>query len=294
MGLKLIKVLCVLVFTLGIVYCLLVRSAHLAMPHPFFQQDKRTLLIAHRGGAGLWPENTLYAFRKAAEMKVDMLEMDVRATADKELVVLHDSTLERTTNGKGAISSYKFTEIQSLDAGYNWSNDGGKTYPFRGQGIKIPRLEEVFTELPGIRFNIEIKPDDSSLVKPFCQLIRKHGMSSKVLIASFSDNVISAFRQECSEVATSATASEAIKFVTLDKVFLGAVYSPKAYALQVPENRGGRQVVTESLVQTAHAHNLVIYVWTINEPESMKRLLNLKVDGIITDYPDRLKTVLQR
>jgi glycerophosphoryl diester phosphodiesterase len=289
MFLKITKILLSISSILVLVYALLAWTSHSAAHHPFFMKSKRPLLIAHRGGAGLWPENTMYAFKKAVELGVDALEMDVHSTADGELIVIHDTTLDRTTNGKGSISSLKYAELQKLDAGYNWTNDNGRTFPFRGQGIVIPRLEEVFLAFPEMKFNIEIKPRDSSLAKPLCQLIHKHGMSNRVLIASFSDEAISSFRKECGDVATSGSATETLKFFTLNRLYLDAVYSPDAYALQVPEKKGNQEVVTKSFLEAAHSRNLAVYAWTINDVETAKRMLALGVDGILTDYPDRLK-----
>ena len=178
------------------VYVVLSLLARPAGEYPFFAQfEQRPLVMAHQGGNGLWPDNTLYAFERAAAMGVDVLEMDLHSTADGVLVVMHDDTVDRTTDGSGPIQSLTLEEIKALDAGYRWSADEGQTFPFRGQGITVPTLEEVFAAFPDVALNIEIKQAEPSLVEPFCQLIRAYGMGERVLVASFHQESIKACRQ---------------------------------------------------------------------------------------------------
>jgi glycerophosphoryl diester phosphodiesterase len=270
---------------------LTVRSAE---AHPFFAQEKgRPLVMAHRGGAGLWPENTLHGFERAVEMGVDVLETEIHSTADHNLVLLHDSTVDRTTNGSGPIDSITLNEVKTLDAGFTWTRDGGRTYPFRGKGITVPTLEEVFISLPGVRINIDIKQTNMSLAAPLCQTIRSFGMSDNVMVASFSAKALNDFRQVCPEVATSASKREVTLFFLLNLIFLGSAHRANYQAFQVPEYSSGLRVLTKRFLDTAHALNLKVHVWTINEVRDMKRLVNMGVDGIITDYPDRLIPVLK-
>jgi glycerophosphoryl diester phosphodiesterase len=277
------------------IYVVLSLLAQPAGEHPFFAQfEQRPLVIAHQGGNGLWPDNTLFAFERAAAMGVDVLEMDLHSTADGALVVMHDDTVDRTTNGSGAIQSLTLEEIKALDAGYRWSADEGQTFPFRGQGITVPTLEEVFAAFPDVALNIEIKQAEPSLVEPFCQLIREYGMSNRVLVASFHQESIKAFRQACPEVATSTGEGEVIALFALSKLLLEATYGPEAQAVQVPEYRSGLHVLTPRFVDAAHGRGLEVHAWTINETPDMQRLVELGVDGIITDYPDRLMEVLDR
>ena len=287
------------VLALVALYGYLARSARPAASHPYFARaeegrPRSPLVIAHRGGAGLWPENTLHAFERAAGLGVDVLELDVRRTADDELVVIHDATVERTTDGRGAVSSLKLSEIKRLDAGFRWTTDGGQSFPLRGRGVTVPTLREVFAAFPRMRYNIEPKQEDASAVAPLCRLIRETGMTQRVLVASFGSGVLEAFRRECPEVATSASAAEASKFLTLSRTGLENTFSPAAKALQVPEYAGGVRVLTRDFVEAAHARNLQVHAWTINDAEAMERLLGVGVDGIMTDYPDRLLKVLGR
>jgi glycerophosphoryl diester phosphodiesterase len=220
--------------------------------------------------------------------------MDLHSTADGVLVVMHDDTVDRTTDGSGLIQSLTLEEIKALDAGYHWSADGGQTFPYRGQGITVPTMEEVFAAFPDVALNIEIKQAEPSLVEPFCQLIREYGMSDRVLVASFHQETVKAFRKECPEVATSSGEGEVIALFALSKLFLEATYGPEAQAVQVPEHRSGLHVLTSRFVDAAHGRNLEVHAWTINEVPDMQRLVALGVDGIITDYPDRLMEVLGR
>jgi glycerophosphoryl diester phosphodiesterase len=266
-----------------------------ATDHPFFKQDgRRPLVMAHRGGAGLWPENTVHAFERARSLGVDVIETDVRLTADGVLVVIHDATVERTTGGTGSVGEMTLAELKKLDAAYNWSPDRAGSFPLRGRGITVPTLEEVFVAFPDMRFNIEPKQDVPSLAKPLCRAIREHGMASRVLVGSFRQTVLDEFRRECPEVATSAGPAEVTKFLAAHKAGLGGTYSPAMQALQVPEYAGGLQLLTRSFIEAAHGQNLQVHAWTINGAADMRRLLEAGVDGIMTDYPDRLMALLGR
>lgn len=264
-----------------------------APTHPYYATEiDHPLVIAHQGGDGLWPGNTMFAFQKAAELGVDVLEMDLHIAKDGTLILMHDETVDRTTNGSGEIESMTLEELKQLDAGYNWSSDDGATFPFRGQGVTIPTLEEVFTTFPDMRMTIEIKKTNISMAKPFCETIRKHNMQDKVLIASFHDERLVEFRSECPEVATSSAKNETTIFVLLTKPFLGSFYSPIFFSLQVPEESSGITVMTPSFVNAAHERNLAVEPWTINDAETMKKFIKWGVDGIITDRPDIMLDVL--
>ncbi len=256
-------------------------------------RTQRPLVIAHRGGAGLWPENTIYAFERAKELGVDVLEMDVRVTADGVLVVMHDGTLERTTDGSGLINKLTLAQLKKLDAAFHWSPDDGRSFPLRGRGVHVPTLQEVFKTFSGIRFNIEPKQAEPSLVKPLCRMIRESGMTKKVMVGSFSAQVLDEFREECAEVATSASPAEVSDFLAMKNGRPENARRLNAQALQIPEYILGRSVLTREFVEAAHALELQVHPWTINDEESMKRLIELGVDGIITDYPDRLMALLR-
>jgi glycerophosphoryl diester phosphodiesterase len=266
-----------------------------AADRAFFRQNPpRPLVIAHRGGGGLWPENTLYAFGQSAALGADVIETDVRLTADGALVLVHDETVARTTDGAGRVSDLTLADLKRLDAGHRFTSDGGQTFPHRGRGLDIPTLEEAFALSANLRFNIEPKDDSEALVRSLCRAIREHSMAERVVVASFRQGTLELFRRECPEVATSASASEASGFLARYKAGLADSYSPPMQALQVPEYAGGMHVLTREFVAAAHARNLHVHAWTVNSVEDMRRLLDVGVDGIMTDYPDRLLGLLQK
>ncbi len=253
-----------------------------------------TWVFAHRGGRALRPENTLAAFEHAAALGVDVLEMDVRASADGEIVVIHDATVDRTTDGRGPVAALELAALQRLDAGYRWSADGGRSYPFRGKGIRVPTLAEVFARFPGKRMNIEIKPAGPAVAQALCGLIRRTGGSARMLVASFQEDALEAFRGACPEVATSMGGGEGRWFYAAHLVRLTGAISPRAAALQAPYRMGGRELISADLLAAAHGRNVRLHVWTVNDEALMRRLVAIGIDGIITDRPDVLLRVLGR
>ena len=298
---KLLKGLLGLVVLLAAAYAVLALFARPAGQHPFFDQfDEYPLVMAHQGGNGLWPDNTLYAFEQAVALGVDVLEMDVHSTADDVLVVIHDSTVDRTTDGSGAVHELTLAELQALDAAHEWTPDNGQgpelgeTFSYRGQGITVPALEELFVAFPGMPMNIEIKQAEPSIAEPLCRLIREYDRADSVLVVSFHEEATREFREVCPEVVTGTTQNEVIALFALSKPFLEGAYGPAAGAVQVPEYRSGLHVLTERFVDAAHKRGLQVHAWTINDEADMRRLADLGVDGIITDRPDLLLQVLGR
>lgn len=266
-----------------------------AAHHPYYAADLNyPLIIAHQGGDDLWPGNTMFAFQNAADLGVDVLEMDLHITKDGILVLIHDETIDRTTDGTGEVEAMTYEELQQYDAGYDWTRDDGATHPFRGQGITIPMLEDVFNTFSNMRMTIELKKTNASMAQPFCHLIRTYSMEDKVLVASFHDERIQEFRRECPEVATSSARTETTAFVLMTKAFLSGFFTPHFYALQVPQESSGITVMTPSFVKAAHARNLRVEPWTINDEETMRTFIAWGVDGIITDRPDIMLEVLGR
>lgn len=266
-----------------------------APAHPYYTSSPpKPLVIAHQGGDWLWPGNTMFAFQNAVDLGVDVLEMDLHITKDNVLVLIHDETIDRTTNGSGEVELMTLEEIKTYDAGYDWSRDEGATFPFRGQGITISTLEEVFTAFPDKHMTIEIKKSNTSMIDPFCEMIREYDMGDKIVVASFYDDKMKEFRETCPEVATSSAKNETTVFVLLSKVFLTGFYSPQFYSLQVPEESSGITVMTESFIRLAHERNLAVEPWTINDEETMQKFIKWGVDGIMTDRPDIMLEILGR
>ena len=264
------------------------------VPDTPWRTDGQPLVIAHQGGERVWPSNTMYAFERAVDLGVDALEMDAHVTADGVLVLMHDDTVDRTTDGSGAIQDLTLAEIQTLDAGYYWTDDDGATFPFRGQGITVPTLESLFARYPDFPINIEIKPAEAAAARQLCDLLQAYDKADDVLVASFHPVAMEAFRDVCPEVATSGVEGEIRLFYGLNLLYLGAAYQPTISAFQVPEFSGNIHVLTGQFVRGAHRHNIAVHVWTINETEAMQRFIDLGVDGIITDRPDRLLNLLGR
>ncbi len=289
---KFARVLLGVLGVLTAVFIFLALRSQPAPDYPFFV-NPGPLVIAHQGGDGVRPSNTLASFEYAASLGVDVLEMDIHSTADNVLVVMHDATVDRTTDGTGAIHQMTLAQLKQLDAGYDWPYEG-ETFPFRGQGITVPTLEEIFQAFPQWRMNIEIKQQEPSIVTPLCQLLAQYQMKERVLIASFHGETMREFRQNCPGVATSMVEDEIRPFFALNLLFLSAIYQTPGKAFQVPEYSGDLHVVTERFIQNAQSHNVDVHVWTVNETADMQRMLDLGVNGIITDYPDRLLTLLGR
>lgn len=255
---------------------------------------EQPLVIAHRGGKGLWPENSLFAFERASALGVDMLEMDLQLSSDGELVVIHDRTLERTTDGQGPVAALSLEQLQALDAGYNWSADGGQSYPYRGQGIRIPSFAEVLEGLPEQAKVIEIKVPDVGMEAQLCDVLQAHQQRERVIVGSFYDRSLQLFREQCPGVATSAGPGSVRLLVALNWVGLGSLLSPSYQALQIPVAHDGLPVATPSLLKTAAQRGLNVQLWTINEQPDMRRLLDQGAHALITDYPDRALQALGR
>ena len=261
--------------------------SHPAADHPYYA-NSGFRIIAHRGGKGLGPENTLAVFKRSLAAGADVIEMDLRMTRDGQLVVLHDSSVNRTTDGNGMVREMTLAQIKRLDAGFRWTTDDGQTFPFRDQGITVPELIEVFEAFPRIPMVIEIKEKRPGICEPLCRMIKEYQRTTSTLIASTRMDVLDTFRSICPRVPTSAGSSEALTFYVLSKVGLTSVFTPAMQALQVPKAFKGRKVATRQFVSAAHRRNLKVEVWTVNDVEAMQQLIDAGVDGIMTDYPDRL------
>ncbi|GJM43027.1 MAG: glycerophosphoryl diester phosphodiesterase [Ardenticatenaceae bacterium] len=283
---------------LFVLYVALAWRAQPVPEHPFYTQQDGVMVIAHQGGEWLRPSNTLVAFDHAVELGVDVLEMDIHQTKDGVIILMHDDTVDRTTDGSGAINEMSYAEIRALDAGHYWTDDDGATYPYRGLGIQVPTLEEIFQNYPEMRMNIEIKQETPSMVRPFCTLIHDYNMEEKILVATFHQATVEEFREVCPGVITSMVEPEIQLFFGLNTVFLGALFQAPGTAFQVPRTSslpiiGKVDVLTERFIRVANSHNIQVHAWTINDPAEMERLIGLGVNGIITDRPDLLLEITQ-
>lgn len=254
--------------------------------HPYFAGSP--LLIAHRGGAALAPENTMAAFESASSMwEADMLELDVRATADGRIVVIHDPTVDRTTDGEGAVADKTWDEIRELDAGYRFSDlDGNPS--FRGKGVTIPLFEELLEALPGMRLNVDAKAPEAA--PGLVEIVRRHNAQHRVLVAAEHEFHRASVRGY--EGPWGASAAQIRRFFLLHRWPILRAYTPHADALQVPDVWEGKRVVTPRFLEVAHRKNIPVHVWTVDVADDMRRLLAWGVDGIQSDRLDVLSRVL--
>ena len=267
--------------------------------HAYFEKKEAPLVIAHRGGRALAPENTLAAFRNAAGLGVDVLEYDVHITADGHLVVIHDDTVDRTTNGSGKVNEMTLDEIKALDAGYHFEDKDG-AFTYRGTGVQIPTVEEVFAEFGDKKHLIELKDSNKpsmygALIDEMWNKIQDYDMKENVLIASFDHDINLRFETVSGgEVAIGAGEEETRQFVTMHKAFLNALYRPRASAFQLPTEQEGFNLADWKLIRGANNRGMHVYYWTINEEETMRELIDLGADGIMTDDPSLLLEVMSK
>jgi len=255
--------------------------------HPYFDIP-RPHLFAHRGDSGEAPENTRVAFERAVALGIRYLEMDCHATADGELVILHDADLARTTDAEGPVRARRFAELERIDAGYRFSPDGGATFPFRGRGVRVPRLSEILAAFPDARINLEVKQDEPPIAEAVVRAVRRAGAERRVLLAAEDEAVLAKLRALDPGTALGSSLADVVEFVRAGAEGRLASHRPRGHALQIPPEALGRPLVTPELIAGARQLGVFVHVWTINDPREMRRLLDLGVDGIMSDFPARL------
>ncbi|MEM9862099.1 MAG: glycerophosphodiester phosphodiesterase [Myxococcota bacterium] len=250
------------------------------------------LPFAHRGGAARFPENTHHAFAGAKALGYRHIETDVQLTADGEVAIFHDLTLERTTNGRGRVGDTRWEDMAALDAAHGFCPSGdGSTFPLRGCGIGPLRLVDALDAFPDLFFNLEMKGNDDALADTLFQLIQDRGVASRVLVASANDGLTARFRSIADgSVPTSAGQQAILQAFLWSRV--GRLPKVPYDALQVPFRHGRLRVVDERFVRAAHAAQVAVHVWTIDEPTLIGHLHELGVDGIMTDRPEVLRDTL--
>jgi glycerophosphoryl diester phosphodiesterase len=247
------------------------------------------IIYAHRGGAALRPENTIEAFDHGLAVGADGLEFDVHLTKDDEVVIHHDDTLERTTSGRGRVVDFTQVELARVDAGCSF-NDGNGAYPFRGRGICVPTLREVLRRYPAARLIIELKVGGSRLAERVVDEVRDANAVDRVAIGSFFSNALHAVRRYDPAIATGA-AREETRWA-LYRSWIGMSIGATPFReFQVPEWSGLTPIVTRRFVAAAHRAGVAVKVWTVNDPDAMRRLVSIGVDGLITDRPDLARTI---
>jgi glycerophosphoryl diester phosphodiesterase len=269
--------------------------------------DRRVIAFAHQGGAFEGPSSTIAAITRAIAHGATAVELDVHTTRDRKVVVCHDETVDRTTHHHGEIASFTLSELREMDNAYWWIEGAAVThgrpdtaYVHRGKAptdrsFSIATLEEVVGTFPGVLLNLDIKRSEPE-VEPYERLLadelRRLERTSSVIVASFHDAAISKFRSIAPEVATSAATGETTAFF-FSLLEASDLVVPDACAFQVPATYGDVTVVDERFIAAAHEAGIAVHVWTINEVDEMNRLLDLGVDGIISDTPTRLAKLLK-
>jgi glycerophosphoryl diester phosphodiesterase len=248
-------------------------------------------VFAHRGSAGTHPENTLESFGAAVAAGVQYLEFDIHMTRDGEVVVSHDDRLERNCGRAGIIGEMTYAELAAADAGRTFTLDGA-TFPFRDKGLRVPRLAEVLELFPKLRMIVEAKQIAPSVVAPMLDLIDRAGMRRNVLVASEHQEPLDEIRRLAPEIPTNFSYLESGVFIQAMGTHDGS-YRPPGAAVQIPRSYESWQLVTRESVEFAHRLGLELHVWTVNEEAEMRELLDLGVDGLVTDYPARALEVVR-
>ncbi len=256
-------------------------------PHPFL--DRSTPIgFAHRGGAGEAPENTLAAFEAAIALGYRYLETDAQVTRDGIVVASHDERLERVTDREGAIAELELADVQAADAGYRFSLDGGRSHPYRGCGLTIPSLEELLTRWPDARLNIDAKTDRSMLA--LVDLVDRFDAWDRVCLGSLSLSRQRRIRALSRRQACFAMAPGALAIARLTALF-GRTFRLGADCVQLSLGEGPTPIVTARFIRSAHRSGLPVHAWTVDDENVMHKLLDLGVDGIMTDRPRLLQAV---
>ncbi|MDH6626018.1 glycerophosphoryl diester phosphodiesterase [Streptomyces sp. LBL] len=243
--------------------------------HPYLDHPG-PIAFAHRGGAADGLENTTSQFRRAIEAGYRYLETDVHATTDRRLVAFHDATLDRVTDGAGRIADLPWAEVRRA----------------RVAGREpVPLFEELLETFPGVRWNVDVKAEPALL--PFLELIERTNSWDRICLGSFAEARAARAQRLAGPRLATSYGTRGVLNLRLRSWGLPAAVRRSAVAAQVPEAQSGIQVVDHRFLRTAHTLGLQVHVWTVNEPERMHRLLDLGVDGIMTDHIDTLRTVME-
>ncbi|WP_033541049.1 glycerophosphodiester phosphodiesterase [Planococcus sp. CAU13] len=254
-------------------------------------QYDRPVVLAHRGAAALAPENTMAAFKKAAEYGVDGFEIDIRLTSDEELIVFHDEFIDRTTDGAGRVADYSLDKLRTFDLGYHFEDlKGNKSY--RGKSEKIVTLGELLEEFPEMYINIDMKDspetyEGSLMPSKLWRLIESTDAVDRVGVTSFYDEQIDRFNLYAqNRVALGAGENEVRKAYAAFNSQFGHLYKPRADMFQIPIRSSVFNLVSPRFIAFLSALNVPVHYWTINDPDVMRALVGAGAKGIITDRPE--------
>lgn len=258
------------------------------IPDDFFGARDGALVVGHRGAAAVAPENTLPALRRAVEDGADAVELDLRASLDRRLVVIHDDTVDRTTDGAGRVGEMTLEELRALDAGHAFTPDRGRSHPFRDEGVRIPTLDEALEALGELPVIVELKSEAAGR-RLATWLEERPEAAARMLVGGADPGAVG----PPSRLARwrSAWRDELVPYVLLGKVGLAGLAVPEAAALMVPERRYLVPIVSSRFVARAHRDGFGVHVWTVNRPDRMRALLAMGVDGILSDAPARARRI---
>ncbi len=264
------------------------------MPRPHecaWLSARQPLVFGHRGARGLAPENTLAAFDRGVAEGVDGLELDVRLSKDGVPVVIHDETLTRTTDRTDAVAALTAAELSRVDAGYHYGPD--QDHPWRGRVSGVPALRDVLRRYPAMPLIVEMKAQSEALARATVEEIESAGAVDRVCLGSFGTRPLAAARRAAPRLATSASSVEVARALARTRV-RWRLADAEYQAFIVPERRKALTIVTPRFIRAAKAAGLAVYVWTVNAPDDVERLLGWGVQGILTDRPDLTVPVVRQ
>jgi glycerophosphoryl diester phosphodiesterase len=253
-------------------------------------------VIGHRGAAGVAPENTLAAIEHGILAGSDALEIDVHVTTDGHLVVIHDDTVDRTTEGSGPVEAMTLSEIKCLDAGHRFTPDHGRTFPFRDSGVRIPTLDEAVAAAGDLPLIVEVKsPRAGRALGDWLRTRRQDTPAGpddldRFIVGGFEKDAVAPAAAEARWQC--ATRRDLVPFILAGKVGLRWPLRPGIDAIMLPIRKGLLRLVTRRFVRQAQGQGLGVFVWTVNRPGVMRALFDLGVDGLISDVPARVRRVL--
>ena len=249
-------------------------------------------VIGHRGAAGVAPENTVVSIERAVLGGAHAIETDVHVSADGRLVTIHDDTVDRTTDGTGRVGDMALEDIRRLDAGYAFTPDRGRSFPYRGTGIRVPTLDEAVAAAGQLPMIVEVKScaAGEALGTWLRQRREAAGDASRFIVGGFERDMVApaaaAADWRC------ATRADLIPFILLGRIGIGGPLPPHVDAIMLPIRKGPLRLVTRGFVRRAHERGVGVFVWTVNRPTVMRELFDIGVDGLISDVPARVGRIV--
>jgi len=263
-------------------------------PYRINEGDK-PWIIAHGGAKQLFPENTMVAFSGAVQIGIDALEMDVCMTKDEMLITHHDLTIDRMSDGEGRVLDFTFQELLQFNFGEDFQDIDGN-YPYREDTVLATKLEDVFTEYGNMPLMVEIKDkgeDGKRAAEVLKELINTHQIQNNIVVVAFSEEVLAYFYEITNgEILIGTSEEETKDFVFTGLSAMEFLYQPNASIVAIPTSNSGISLASKRVINSAHRRNMAVHYWTINDKETMRKLIENGADGLITDRPDLMKELL--